>query len=84
MFEQLRAEREAEWARQDAVARLDVVGALKVLDWMLRVDEERGVMAGSDDAEGKSSKMPRPVPSSPPPVGKLQTETPLPTYLPAT
>jgi hypothetical protein len=47
-FERLRAEREIEWAREDALARLDAV-ALQVLDRMLRVEEERRVKAGSDD-----------------------------------
>ena len=65
-FERLRAEREIEWAREDALARLDA-GALQVLDRILRVDEERRTKAGSDDEdeeEGKSSKMPYPVGSS--------------------
>jgi hypothetical protein len=69
-FEQLRAESEIEWAREDALARLDAV-ALQVLDRMLRVDEERRVKDGSDDEEeeGKSSKMPHPVASSSSPAG---------------
>ncbi|KAI0262272.1 hypothetical protein BGY98DRAFT_1104190 [Russula aff. rugulosa BPL654] len=49
-FERLRAEREIEWAREDALARLDA-GALQVLDRILR-------------EEGKSSTMPHPVGSS--------------------
>jgi hypothetical protein len=38
-FEQLRAEREIEWAREDALAFLDAI-ALQALDRMLRVDQE--------------------------------------------
>ena len=63
-FERLRAEREIQWAREDALARWDVV-ALQVLDRMLRMNEERRVKTGSDDeGEGKSSTMPHPVASS--------------------
>ena len=77
-FERLRAEREIEWAREDALARLDVV-ALQVLDRMLRVDEERRVKAGSDDEEeGKSSTMPQPVASSSSPAGDVHVTTPPP------
>jgi hypothetical protein len=78
------AGRETEWARQDAIALLDAV-ALQVLSRMLRVDEERGVKAGSGDKEeGKSSKMPHPVAFSSSPAGELHAGTPPPTSLPAT
>lgn len=86
-FERLRAEREIEWEREDALARLDVV-ALQVLDRMLRVDEERRVKAGSDDEEeeeeGKSSTMPHPVASSSSPAGEILVTTPPPSSPPAT
>jgi hypothetical protein len=84
-FERLRAEREIEWAREDALARLDAV-ALQVLDRMLRVDEERRSKAGSDDEEeeGKSSAMPHPVASSSSPAGELHATTPPRSSLPAT
>ena len=74
-FERLRAERENEWEREDALARLDTV-ALQVLDRMLRMDEERKVKA--------SSTMPHPVASSSPPARKLYATTPPPSSPPAT
>ena len=46
-FERWQEEREVEWAREDVLGRLDVVG-LQVLDRMLRLDEE------SRDEEGDS------------------------------
>jgi hypothetical protein len=85
-FERLRAEREVEWAREDALARLDA-GALQVLDRMLRADEERKVKAGSDDEEeeDKSSTMSHPVASSSSsPAGELHAATPPPNFPPAT
>jgi hypothetical protein len=83
-FERLRAEREIEWAREDTLARLDVV-ALQVLDRMSRVDEERRVKAGSDDDEGgKSSTMPHLVASSSSPAGELHPTIPPPPSPPAT
>ena len=85
-FEQLRTERETEWAREDALARLDAV-ALQVLDRMLRVDEERRVKAGSDDKEeeeGKPSKRPHLVASSSSPAGELHARKPPPTSRPVT
>ena len=66
-FKWLCTAHETKWAREDALVRLDVV-ALQVLDRLLRVDEERGVKAGSDDEEGKPSTMPHPVAKTPPPV----------------
>ncbi|KAI0290354.1 hypothetical protein BC826DRAFT_1187348 [Russula brevipes] len=47
-FERWRGERELGWAREDVLARLDVVG-LQVLDRILRLDEERRVEGGSGD-----------------------------------
>jgi hypothetical protein len=83
----LRAEREIEWAREDAFAGFDAV-ALQVLDRMLRADEERRVKAGSDDGEeeeGKSSTIPHhPVASSSRPAGELHTTTPPPSPPPTT
>ena len=85
-FERLRAEREIEWAREDTLARLDVVG-LQVLDRMLRVDEERKVKAGSDydeEAEGHPSTVPHPIASSSSLVGELHATIPSPPSPPAT
>ena len=77
VFERLHAEREVEWAREDALTRLDAV-ALQVLDRMLRVDEETRAKAGSDEEEGKSPTMPHPVASSSSPAGELHATTPPP------
>jgi len=47
-FERWQGEREVEWAREDVLGRLDVVG-LQVLDRMLRLDEESRKEADSGD-----------------------------------
>jgi hypothetical protein len=77
-FERLRAEHEIEWAREDVLARLDVV-ALQVLDRMLRVDEEKRVKDDSDDEEEdkeeKSSTMPHPIASSSSHAGESHATT---------
>jgi hypothetical protein len=52
-FEQWRGEHELGWAREDVLARLDVVG-LQVLDRILRLDEERRAEGGSGDEEGEA------------------------------
>jgi hypothetical protein len=88
-FERWRTERENEWAREDALARLDPTG-LQVFDRMLRMDEEKRFDAGSDD-EGeavgrplrRSSRNLQPVASSSSPGGELQA-TPPPSSPPAT
>ena len=89
-FERWRAERENEWAREDALARLDPTG-LQVLNRMVRMDEEKRFDAGSDD-EGeavgrplrRSSRNLRPVASSSSPGGELQATPPPPSSPPAT
>jgi hypothetical protein len=72
-FEQLRAEREVEWAREDALARLDIVG-LQVLDRMLRADEERKVKTGSDVEDTTTTTL-HPVASLSSPAGELHAIT---------
>ena len=89
VFEQWRAEREIEWAREDVLARLDSP-ELQVLDRMLRLDEERRVVASSGDerevivrARRKSSTTLLPVASSSSPGGELHATPPPPSSPPA-
>ena len=72
-FEQLRAEHEVEWAREDALARLDIVG-LQVLDRMLRADEEKKMKTGSGVEDTITTTL-HPVASSSSPAGELHATT---------
>ena len=89
-FQRWRAEREIEWERKDALARLDGMG-LQVLDRILRTDEEKRAEASSDDegevverARQRSSARLHPVASSSSPGGDLHATPPPPSSPPAT